>query len=335
MGFGSIWTIKRESYSQLLPDYFKISPDLEKAVQILEEKKRKENNFTKITNEQIRKNIKNKIISSKVDQKSLKIGINENKNINNSSTIEWKTECESVISEETVDDSKNSGKGSISTLSKTSLSFTPSTKCSESISQSENSTKESNQGVKSEEELFKEEIKERKTKYCFTSKFYQESTNAFLGKMIAYFKTNPIQESLSFINSLDNLTTQHIGKISKKIDRPIESSEKAQYFIFIRDFLFKNGYVSGKIVEMWVKHKINSLKSMNESTKVTIAIQKLSAYIDSHLEEVKSTKEPLKSKKIFSPMDDLTLYGCITYTIFKIISEKRFYHDLGSVTNYK
>ncbi|CAI2363416.1 unnamed protein product [Moneuplotes crassus] len=173
------------------------------------------------------------------------------------------------------------------------------------------------------------------SKYNFNNEFYQESTMNFICKLYSHFKNKFNQESVSFINSLDNLVAQHLIKISKKADHAIEEDEKLKYFVYIRNKLYVEKFVKGTLYEFWTKHNINTLHAMNESTKLTVDIQKLEEVYQKFGLDKGQKKESAKSGKKFALITDVSLYASICYTIIKTMSDKHFYHEYGSETNYK
>ena len=162
---------------------------------------------------------------------------------------------------------------------------------------------------------------------------YQEMTNQFLVKLLSHYKTKPKPEWTSFINSLENLLAQHYGKMSKKNAQLLNTVWPKSYFIFIRNLLIQKGFISGLTYELWVRQNVNTLEEMNNSTKAFINLKNLEKYVSTI--EVKSTKNITGQQKIFKLIDSELTYACITYTIIKTLSEKRFYHDIGSETNLK
>ncbi|CAI2372451.1 unnamed protein product [Moneuplotes crassus] len=173
------------------------------------------------------------------------------------------------------------------------------------------------------------------TKYDFETEFYQESTMKFFCKLYSHFKNKFSQESVSFINSLKNLVLQHLTKMSKKADHSISEDEKLKYFIYIRNKLYIERFVKGTLFEFWTKHNINTLSAMNESTKLTVDIEKLEEVYQKYDSDKSQKQESTKSSKIFTPITDVSLYASICYTIIKTMSDKHFYHEYGSETSYK
>ena len=167
--------------------------------------------------------------------------------------------------------------------------------------------------------------------YFQNDKFYISSTANFMVKLKAHFKSKSVNESIGFIKTLNNLVNQHLGKITKKVSRPISEEETAFYFLFIRNILSSNDLVRGLVYDFWIKENINSLAEMTESTRLFVDLDKIDEYIN-QFAEAKPKKEP----KIFEPGENpnFELYASIIYSVLTTLSKHRFYHEKGSSTNH-
>ena len=89
-----------------------------------------------------------------------------------------------------------------------------------------------------------------------TDPSFKKSTNDFTQKLKTHFRNqdNSAIECTSFINTVHNLFTQHIGKFSKKnkyADFDTEINE--EYFWYILKTINESGIFVGKIFEYWRK----------------------------------------------------------------------------------
>ena len=86
-----------------------------------------------------------------------------------------------------------------------------------------------------------------------TDKKWRKSLVDFLMKMPNYFNKKLENESIKYINALDNLVNQHTGKLEKTLQHPLDPIERENYFLWIRNYLYENKVVSGTIHDFWVK----------------------------------------------------------------------------------
>jgi hypothetical protein len=120
----------------------------------------------------------------------------------------------------------------------------------ESIPEKSLSEENDTSAYKTEEIDLSKILKERIERFE-NDEFYPKVTFQFLHKLSSHFKTKLNQESTSFINSLHNLTVQHLGKAGKKDQREISDDERFDFFLYIRDYLWRKKMVSGTVYNMW------------------------------------------------------------------------------------
>lgn len=109
------------------------------------------------------------------------------------------------------------------------------------------------------------------------SHIYQKSTDDFFKKLETHFKNKKNdQEWTSFLKTIHNLFTQHIGKISRK-DKytPIKDKERDEYFYYLLQTTNAKGYFSWKIFKDWVTNNWKTQNEMNDYWMVKIDIEKL------------------------------------------------------------
>jgi len=108
-----------------------------------------------------------------------------------------------------------------------------------------------------------------------------------------------------------------------------DKSESYQYFLYLRDLLLERKFISSTIYDFWVKQNTNTIEEMEQSTKVTINLENLEAYV----KELSSQNN--QNTKAFILLGDLSVYAKITYAIMMTLKEKRFFHEVGSTTTMK
>ena len=164
--------------------------------------------------------------------------------------------------------------------------------------------------------------------------FYPKVTLQFLHKLSSHFKAKLNQESTSFINSLHNLTVQHLGKAGKKDQREISDDERFDFFLYIRDYLWRKKMVAGTVYNMWWIEQFNAIDQMIDSTKVTIDVElmeKDSGTVDTSI----GTSTTASSHKRFLLKGESKIYSYIWYTVIKNMADKNFYKTGDSTTNEK
>ena len=100
-----------------------------------------------------------------------------------------------------------------------------------------------------------EEIKQRLQYLKFkTDPTFTELTKEFMQKLATNFlaKDSTKIECTSFVNTVYNLYTQHVGKIvNKNKDLDIDEETKEVYFLFILNYIQEKKFFEGEIFELW------------------------------------------------------------------------------------
>ena len=106
------------------------------------------------------------------------------------------------------------------------------------------------ESIRNEEKDDREELKIQKLYQKFeTDPLFTHSTREFIDKLYIYFqiKSNSAIECTSFVNSLHNLFTQHIGKvINKRKYSDIDDEIRDEYFLYVLNLIVKNSFFSFK-----------------------------------------------------------------------------------------
>ncbi|CAI2383608.1 unnamed protein product [Moneuplotes crassus] len=141
----------------------------------------------------------------------------------------------------------------------------------------------------------------------------RSSLIGLLEKLPKHFNKVSENESLKFINALENLVCQHLNKVEKNKKSKMTEAEKEQYFLFVRDYLVKHKVTNGVILDMWCKSIYgNSKEKMVQSHSVKFDFGQLELLIQS----LKASKEKFTLKG-YKLKGHINVYGCICYTIIK------------------
>lgn len=190
-------------------------------------------------------------------------------------------------------------------------------------------------------------MKSMKNKILY-DKAYKNSLINLLEKLPSYFSKPDDNEAIKYINALDNLVHQNINKLEKATRKKLRESEREDYFIFVRNYLYEKGINSGKILKVWINTSYGDTKEkMAESNNVTFNFDKLKIA----LEQLKASKAKftLKGYELEAPV---AIYGSIAYTVIKGMLENdltktdkplttnrklidNIYHTLKNLYNHK
>ena len=198
------------------------------------------------------------------------------------------------------------------------------------IEQSEHSKSSGNnyqQPIIEENHETAEEIKLRLLHFKFdTDPKFTKSNWDFVNKLATHFlaKDNTEIEWTSFVNTVHNLFTQHIGKIVKKnkyLD--IDEETREEYFLYILDYIYGKQFFEGEIFKIWKANKWRTPVDMNKLSMVTINKDKLiaewSSISDKSLKNLINDNSNLSTHKIFKLVFD---------AVFKTLCEQNFWKPL-------
>ena len=119
-----------------------------------------------------------------------------------------------------------------------------------------------------------EEVKQRLLYMKFkTDPTFTKSTRDFVHKLATHFlaKDNNKIEWTSFVNTMHNLFTQHIGKIINKNKYfEIDDKTKEEYFLYILSYIHEKEFFVGEIFDAWKRNEWRTLVDMNIFSMVTI-----------------------------------------------------------------
>ena len=105
---------------------------------------------------------------------------------------------------------------------------------------------------------------------------FTQSTQDFIKKLETHFKNKKSsQEWTSFLNTVHNLYTQHIGKLMKKKDNNFNEKIINEYFIYLLYMTNEKGYFSGDIFKSWKENCLKTLKEMNDYCMININLDKV------------------------------------------------------------
>ena len=168
-----------------------------------------------------------------------------------------------------------------------------------------------------------EEVKQRLIYWRFnTDPTFTKSTKDFVNKLAIHFlaKNNTKIECTSFVNTMHNLFTQHIGKIinkNKYLDIDKETME--EYFLYILNYIHEKEFFVGEIINVWKRNEWRTLMDMNIFSMITVNKFKLSIENSS-----------ISDKSFKSLLDDSnsSTYKCfeqVFNNVFKILYEQNFW----------
>jgi len=142
---------------------------------------------------------------------------------------------------------------------------------------------------------------------------YKNSLAVLLEKIPKYFNKPNENNVIKFMNGLENLVFQHLNKFQKSSKIDLCTSERKNYFLFVRNFLYKNKIIECEILNLWVNtHHGDTEEKIKDSYTVKIDFKK----IDKVLAELKETKSKF-SFKGYELVDKISIYGSICYTAVK------------------
>ena len=147
------------------------------------------------------------------------------------------------------------------------------------------------------------------------NQFFIKSTQDFIKKLETHFKNKKSShEWTSFINTVHNLYTQHIGKLLKKKDNEINEEKINEYFIYLLYMSWGKGYFQGEIFKNWRENGLKTLEEMNDYCIININLDRLR-------EEINNTniKVPINISE-----NNKNIYLKIFSEIFKILQNKNF-----------
>ncbi|CAI2384436.1 unnamed protein product [Moneuplotes crassus] len=154
---------------------------------------------------------------------------------------------------------------------------------------------------------------------------------AFLGKITNYFNKKNEYDMMSFLKVLDNLVTEHLHKLEKKLRMTINKEEKEHYFIYIRDYLCINNITTGESLRQLVMNRskvsIEELKENNTVKIDTSNIETLISYLKSD-----RPKSSLKGHKLLYKIEH---YASICYSIILNLLSNDFSKSGKPITSVK
>ena len=108
------------------------------------------------------------------------------------------------------------------------------------------------------------------------NQLFIKSTQDFIKKLETHFKNKKnSQECTSFINTVHNLYTQHIGKLLKKKDNEMDQDKINKYFIYLLYMSWEKGYFQGKMFKNWRENGLKTLEEMNDYCMININLDRL------------------------------------------------------------
>ena len=147
-----------------------------------------------------------------------------------------------------------------------------------------------------------------------TKEFMQKLATNFVSKGIAK------NEWTSFVNTVHNLYTQHVGKsFNRNKDFGFNKETKEDYFLDILDYIYKEKFFEGEIFELWRKNGWRTLEEMNNFSMVTVNKDKLK-------EEYKSTGI-ISLKKLSDDNSNSSIgkyFGQVFNAVLKILKKQNF-----------
>ncbi|CAI2382927.1 unnamed protein product [Moneuplotes crassus] len=144
-------------------------------------------------------------------------------------------------------------------------------------------------------------------------KNYKNSLAVLLEKIPKYFNKTDENNVLKFMNGLENLVNQHLNKFQKSSKIDLCTSERKNYFLFVRNFLYKNKIIECEILNLWVNtHHGDTEEKIKDSYTVKVDFDK----IDKVLAELKETKSKF-SFKGYQLVDKINNYGSICHAAVK------------------
>ena len=137
-------------------------------------------------------------------------------------------------------------------------------------------------------------------------------------------KDNKKFEWTSFVNTVHNLYTQHIGKITsrnKYLD--IDEETKEEYFLYILDYINEKELFEGENFEFWRRNRWRTLEDMNKLSMVTVNKDKLIAECSSISDKSFKSLPDDKSNSI-----NYKCFKQVFNAVFKILCEQNFWKPL-------
>ena len=147
------------------------------------------------------------------------------------------------------------------------------------------------------------------------NQLFIKPTQDFIKKLETHFKNKKSsQECTSFINTVHNLYTQHIGKLLKKKDNEVNQDTISKYFIYLLYMSRERGYFQGKMFKNWRENGLKTLEEMNDYCMININLDKLR-------EEINTTnnKSPINISE-----NNKNIYLKIFSEVFKILQKNNF-----------
>ncbi|CAI2383667.1 unnamed protein product [Moneuplotes crassus] len=146
---------------------------------------------------------------------------------------------------------------------------------------------------------------------------FKSSLIELLEKLPKHFIKASENESLKYINSLENLVNQHLDKAKKSKKDKMTAAQKENYFLFVRNYLVKYKVTTGVVLDMWSKDIFGDSKErMVQSYSVKFNFEQLDPLIQS----LKDIKDKFRVRG-YELKGDFKLYGSVCYTIIKKILE--------------
>ena len=147
------------------------------------------------------------------------------------------------------------------------------------------------------------------------NQLFIKSTQDFIKKLETHFKNKKSShEWTSFLNTVHNLYTQHIGKLLMKKDNEMDQDTINRYFIYLLYMSWEKGYIQGKMFKNWRKNGLKTLEEMNDYCMININLDKLREEIN-----ITNIKVPIKISE-----NNKNVYLKIFSEVFKILHQNNF-----------
>ena len=156
------------------------------------------------------------------------------------------------------------------------------------------------------------------------NQLFIKSTQDFIKKLETHFKNKKSsQECTSFINTVHNLYTQHIGKLIKKKDNEMDKDTINKYFIYLLYMSWEKGYFQGKMFKNWRENGLKTLEEMNDYCMININLDRLREDIS-----ITNIKFPINISE-----NNKNAYLNIFSEVFKILKNNNFAQPDDEITS--
>ena len=156
---------------------------------------------------------------------------------------------------------------------------------------------------------------------------YTKSTHEFIKKFETHFKNKKsVQEWTSFLNTVHNLYSQHIGKLMNKKNSKMDQDTIDEYFNYLLNLSYVKGYFQGEIFKHWRENGLKTLEQMNDYCMISINLDRLRE--DISITNVKSSINISENNK--------NIYLQIFSEVFKTLQNNNFVQpEVGTTSKTK